>query len=75
VAHDEGGQTSPRAADLADELRESIQDFDPRTEAGQELRAAGLTQLDDLDETRSLRLLEVREGLPYIVWVVLIVGV
>ena len=69
-----GGQTSPRAADLADELRESIQDFDPRTEAGQELRAAGLTQLDDLDETRSLRLLEVREGLPYIVWVVLTVG-
>jgi hypothetical protein len=66
------GQTSRRAGDLADELRGSILDFEPRTEAGQELRAAGLTQLDDLDETRALRLLEVREGLPRIMWVVLI---
>jgi hypothetical protein len=74
VAHDARGSASQLAGDLADELRESIQDFEPRTEAGQELRAAGLTQLDDLDETRALRLLEVREGLPRIVWVVLIVG-
>jgi hypothetical protein len=57
-------KTSPRAAELADELRESIQDFKPRTGAGRELQAAGLTQLDDLDEKRALRLLEVREGLP-----------
>lgn len=68
------GSTSQLAADLADELRESIQDFEPRTEAEQDLRFAGLAQLDDLDETRALRLLEVREGLPRIVWAVLIVG-
>jgi hypothetical protein len=68
------GRTSPRAAELADELRRSIQDFEPRTETGQQLRGEGLTQLDDLDEDRALRLLEVREGLPPIVWVVLVVG-
>jgi hypothetical protein len=68
------GRTSQLAGDLADELRESIQDFEPRTEAEQDLRASGLTQLDELDETRALRLLEVREGLPRIVWLVLIVG-
>ncbi len=55
-------------------MRESIQDFEPGTESEQALRSEGLTQLDDLDEYRALRLLEVREGLPRIVWVVLIVG-
>jgi Protein of unknown function (DUF4239) len=68
------GRTSPRAGELADELRDSIQDFEPRTEAEQALRSEGLAQLDDLDEARALRLLEVREGLPPILWVVLIVG-
>jgi hypothetical protein len=68
------GRTSPRAEELADELRSSIQYFEPRTEAEQALRSEGLTQLDDLDEARALRLLEVREGLPPIVWLVLVVG-
>ncbi len=58
------GRTSLRAAELADELRGSIQGFEPSTEAGQEVRSEGLTQLDDLDEDRALLLLEVREGLP-----------
>ena len=30
--------------------------------------------MDELDEERALRLLEVREGLPNILWVVLVVG-
>ena len=68
------GWTSPRAGALADELRESIQDFEPRTEAEQALRSEGLSELDELDEARALRLLEVREGLPPILWAVLIVG-
>jgi hypothetical protein len=68
------GRTSATAGDLADDLRGSIQDFEPRTEAEQTLRSEGLTQLDDLDEHRALRLLEVREGLPPILWVVLVVG-
>jgi Protein of unknown function (DUF4239) len=69
----EGG-TSPRAQEIADELRESVQEFEPRTDTELALRDEGLAQLDDLDERRALRLLEVREGLPPIVWVVLVVG-
>jgi hypothetical protein len=68
------GQTSPRAEALAAELRSSIQDFRPRTETEQALQSEGLTQVGELDETRALRLLEVREGFPPIVWVVLVVG-
>ena len=63
-----------RAGELAEELRESIQDFQPGTDNEQALRSEGLTQLDDLYEYRALRLLEVREGLPPILWVVLVVG-
>ena len=68
------GRTSRRAGELADQLRGSVQGFEPRAGAGQKLRAEGLTQVDDLDETRALRQLEVREGLPHIVWAVLILG-
>jgi Protein of unknown function (DUF4239) len=70
----EQGRTSPRAETLTAELRSSIQDFEPRTEAEQTLQSEGLTQVDDLDENRALRLLEVREGFPPILWVVLVVG-
>ena len=58
------GRTSPRAEDLATGLQRSIQDIEPRTEAEQALQSEGLTQVDELDEERALRLLEVREGLP-----------
>jgi hypothetical protein len=68
------GRTSPRAEALATELQRSIQDFEPRTVAEQALQTEGLTQVDELDEERALRLLEVREGLPPILWVVLVVG-
>jgi hypothetical protein len=43
-------------------------------ESEQALRSEGLQQLDDLEEYRSLRLQEVREGLPPIMWVVLVLG-
>jgi hypothetical protein len=68
------GRTSPRAETLIAELQRSIQDFEPRTQAEQALQSEGLTQVDDLDEERALRLLEVREGIPPILWVVLVVG-
>ena len=68
------GQTSPRVETLSTELQSSIQDFEPRTEAEQALQSEGLTQVDDLNEERALRLLEVREGIPPILWVVLVVG-
>jgi hypothetical protein len=68
------GRTSPRAEAPAAELRSSIQDFEPRTEAEQALQSEGLTQVGELDENRTLRLLKVRDGSPPILWVVLVVG-
>jgi hypothetical protein len=70
----EQGRASPRAEALAAELRSSIQDFQPRTESEQALQSEGLTQLGELNENRALRLLEVREGFPPILWVVLVMG-
>lgn len=68
----EQGQTSPRAAALADELRRSIQSFESDTNAEQALYAQGLERIHDLDEDREVRILHVREGIPPILWVVLI---
>lgn len=68
------GRSSERAAQIADELRQGVMGFEPKTGAEQEVYAQGLTLIQDLDEYRALRLLEVREGIPNILWVVLIVG-
>ena len=68
----EQGQTSPRAAALADELRRSVQGFEPDNSAEQALYAQGLERIHDLDEDREVRILHVREGIPPILWLVLI---
>jgi hypothetical protein len=68
------GRSSERAAEIADELRRGVLELDPKAGAEQEVYAQGLTLIQDLDEYRALRLLEVREGIPDILWVVLLVG-
>ncbi len=68
------GRASPRAGALADDLRESVQGFEPGSAAEGDIYASTLTQMGELDDARALRLLEVREGLPPLLWVVLIVG-
>jgi fumarate reductase subunit D len=70
----EQGQTSSRANSLARQLRLELLRFDPRTEGGQVLYERGLTQLHDALDARRSRLLEVREGIPNLLWVVLVVG-
>jgi fumarate reductase subunit D len=70
----EQGQTSSRANSLARQLRLELLQFDPRTEGGQVLYERGLTQLHDALDARRSRLLEVREGIPNLLWVVLVVG-
>jgi hypothetical protein len=64
--------TSPRAAALGDELRRNVQSFEPDTNAEQALYAQGLERIHDLDEDREVRILHVREGIPPILWLVLI---
>lgn len=70
----EQGRLSPRAGETADELRRGIMGFEPSTSSEQAIYAQALTLIQDLDEYRALRLLEAREGIPAILWVVLLVG-
>jgi hypothetical protein len=70
----EEGSASARTQKIGDELRRSVMGFEPGTGAEQALYAQGLTLAQDFDEYRALRLLEVREGIPPILWVVLILG-
>ena len=70
----EQGRLSPRAGALLDELRRSVQEAEPRTGAQGALYAEALSELDELEEDRVLRLVTAREGIPYILWVVLVVG-
>jgi hypothetical protein len=66
------GQTSPRAGTLANELRRSIEDFEPGTAAEQAIYSQELERVHDFDEAREVRLLNVREGLPPVLWFVLV---
>jgi uncharacterized protein (DUF983 family) len=68
------GQESQGAKTHLEELRRSVQGFQPRTDAQSDLYSASLTELDELEANRELRLLAVNEGIPYIVWVVLVAG-
>ena len=68
------GDSSPRAWALIDEIRLTVQDMNPDTEAGQVLYDQGLERVHDLADARRDRLLEAREGIPPILWVALVVG-
>jgi uncharacterized membrane protein YraQ (UPF0718 family) len=67
-------RSSPRAWDLLDEIRASLQGFDPSTPAQQVLYEQGFERMRDLADARRDRLLEAKLGLPAILWVVLIIG-
>lgn len=66
------GQTSSRAEALVDELARSIQSFEPNTSAEQALFSQALERVHELYQDRAVRTLDVREGLPPILWVVLV---
>jgi protein-S-isoprenylcysteine O-methyltransferase Ste14 len=70
----EQGQTSPRAESLLRQLRLKLLEFDPSTRGEQVLYEQGLTDLHNAIDARRSRLLEVREGIPNLLWVVLVVG-
>ena len=55
-------------------LRRGVLTFEPGTYWEDDLYARALTLVGELDQNRALRLLEVREGIPSILWVVLILG-
>jgi len=68
------GRTSPKAWATLDELRGTILGLDPPTSAQLVRYNQVLEQLHGLGDARRERLLAAGEGLPTILWVVLIVG-
>lgn len=70
----EEGTTSERASALLRELRFSLQEVDASTRSGQVLYDQGLTRVHEVSDARRLRLLETTQGLPGILWVVLLGG-
>lgn len=70
----EQGRLSPRAGALADDLRRGVMGFEPGTSGEQAVYSQALEAVRDLDEYRALRLLDAREGIPSILWVVMVVG-
>src|ERR687894_111255 len=68
------GQESKKAWDTFDKLRRNVDGFEPSTSAEETLHDRQETLVDDLLNDRRLRLLQSREGLPPILWSVLLSG-
>jgi protein-S-isoprenylcysteine O-methyltransferase Ste14 len=59
---------------LIDDIRVTLQEVEPRSASGQELYAEGLDQVQRLADARRTRLVAAEEGLPTVLWVVLVVA-
>ena len=68
------GKASPKAWDLLDELRGSLVELHPTTDAQVVLYDNELQRIHELGDARRARLLKADEGLPAILWVVLLLG-
>jgi hypothetical protein len=69
-----GVQSLPEGWDLIDDMRTTLQEVEPRTEAEQELYAEGLDQIARLNDARRMRIVASKEGLPGVLWAVLVFG-
>jgi protein-S-isoprenylcysteine O-methyltransferase Ste14 len=68
----EQGQATPTGWVLVDEIRATLQGFEPGTPAEEALYTEGLDQVEALADARRMRLVEAEEGLPAVLWVVLV---
>jgi hypothetical protein len=57
------GRASPRAWETLDELRDAVQGYEPRTEAGQALYGEELDRVNGLGDARRDRLIDARMGI------------
>jgi Protein of unknown function (DUF4239) len=71
---DQEGRGTPQGWDLIDDMRETIQEGEPRTAGEQEVYAQGLDQMERLADQRRMRLVQADEGMPFILWAVLVFG-
>ncbi len=74
IGRGQESRPSPQAEKLSEELEESIEGFEPSTSGEQALHSQLITLADDLGDNRQLRLLESRQGVPSILWTVLVIG-
>ncbi|MDQ3238149.1 MAG: DUF4239 domain-containing protein [Actinomycetota bacterium] len=65
---------SPRAEALAGELRSSVESLRPRTAGEEALVVQGVDFIAEFEEFRLTRVLESRQGIPSILWAVLLIG-
>ena len=70
----ERSQETSRAWVLIDDIRASLQEIEPHTKADEELYAEGLDQVQRLADARRMRLVAAQEGIPGVLWAVLIFG-
>jgi hypothetical protein len=67
-------QGTPAGWTLIDEIRANLQDFQPHTKADEQLYAEGLDQVQTLADARRMRLVAAEEGVPGVLWAVLVFG-
>jgi hypothetical protein len=65
---------TPSGWTIIDDIRASLQDFEPRTKADEQLYAEGLDQIENLNNARRMRLVAAEEGIPGVLWSVLVFG-
>jgi hypothetical protein len=67
-------EQTPTGWTLIDDIRANLQEFQPRTQADEQLYAEGLDQIQRLGDARRMRLVAAEEGIPGVLWSVLIFG-
>jgi hypothetical protein len=67
-------EQTPTGWTLIDEIRANLQEFQPHTPADEQLYAEGLDQVQILADARRMRLVAAEEGIPGVLWSVLIFG-
>src|SRR5215216_3233428 len=70
----EGERGTPEAWNLIDDMRATLQEFEPSTAAEQNVHAERLDQIDRLGDDRRMRFVAAQEGIPGILWAVLVFG-
>ena len=65
-------QGTPTGWTLIDDIRANLQEFQPRTAADEQLYAEGLDQVQRLGDARRMRLVAAEEGIPAVLWGVLV---
>jgi hypothetical protein len=67
-------QGTPAGWPIIDEIRANLQEIKPHTPADEQLYAEGLDQIQRLADARRMRLVAAEEGIPAVLWAVLIFG-